>query len=836
MPKARTTQTPPAADAAPADPAPLVEAYLAVAAPSPKSFAAFDPAKAAAILAADKPTQIAVVRRLVAALTPGRHGTVQRPAPPDKTPAHHAAAMRALLTALCSRRLPYTFDDLRQITADLVGHLEAHRPNLFQELFERPFPGLLPSILDRTARLYEGAEVPGALRDLLARLADCLEDLRFNSAYASSLRKLKPLVGQSDAGLMDAGEEWADAARTAILAAPSKARAGWQALISSAPTGNAASPPAKWIKGAAKHLDAIGRDEFVRRVGEWSALIGRRETSRVSDRNAVLLKALLWAASLCEGPEIATALSTSAEACFSRAGQMALRCSKAGKAALYSLAQLPGLDGLARLQQLKLRVKSPWALEEITRTVDEAARARNISPDELDELAVPDHGLDPTGHLRVDLAPFAADLSVTPAGRVALTFTSSDGKSTESPPAKLKSAHNQAIKDLKRVAGDISATLTTQRDRLDRLYLARRTWPLALWRQRYLGHPLLGHLARRLIWTIDGTPALFVDGAPIDVRGQPVPSTTASRVALWHPIDSPTEHVLAWRDRLEARRITQPFKQAHREIYLLTDPERRTGTYSNRFAAHVLRQHQLHALCQARGWRHDYHGQWDSSDAHARLPLHAWDDLTAHFWTHPAGDGQASPAGVLLHVSSDQVRFTDRAGAPLPLDRVPPLVFSEVMRDVDLFVGVASIAADPAWQDGGDDDRFRAYWQQASFGELSAPAQTRRAVLEKLLPRLKIADRCSIADHFLVVRGNLRAYRIHLGSGNILMEPDRQYLCIVPDHSAKAARGDLFLPFEGDPTLSLILSKAFLLSADDKITDPTITRQLAPHRANRPSS
>jgi hypothetical protein len=36
----------------------------------------------------------------------------------------------------------------------------------------------------------------------------------------------------------------------------------------------------------------------------------------------------------------------------------------------------------------------------------------------------------------------------------------------------------------------------------------------------------------------------------------------------------------------------------------------------------------------------------------------------------------------------------------------------------------------------------------------------------------------------------------------------------------------VFLPFEGDETLSLILSKAFLRAADRKIADPSITRQL----------
>ena len=94
------------------------------------------------------------------------------------------------------------------------------------------------------------------------------------------------------------------------------------------------------------------------------------------------------------------------------------------------------------------------------------------------------------------------------------------------------------------------------------------------------------------------------------------------------------------------------------------------------------------------------------------------------------------------------------------------------------------------------------------------------------MPRLKIADRCSFADRFLVVRGDKRTYKIHLGSGNILMEPNDQYLCIVPDSRSRARQDDLFLPFEGDSTLSIIISKALLLADDTKIKDPTITRQI----------
>ena len=198
------------------------------------------------------------------------------------------------------------------------------------------------------------------------------------------------------------------------------------------------------------------------------------------------------------------------------------------------------------------------------------------------------------------------------------------------------------------------------------------------------------------------------------------------------------------------------------------------------------------------------------------------------FWVEPIADlDEATASGVYRHLSTDQVRFYRGAeGDPMPLSNVPPLVLSEVLRDVDLFVGVASVGNDPNWSDGGPTGRFRDYWQSYSFGDLSATAQTRKAVLERMIPRLKIAERCSFGDKFLIVRGNLRTYKIHLGGANILMAPDDQYLCIVARPSADGVGGKVFLPFEGDTLLSIILSKAFLLAEDSTIKDPTIVNQI----------
>ncbi len=143
------------------------------------------------------------------------------------------------------------------------------------------------------------------------------------------------------------------------------------------------------------------------------------------------------------------------------------------------------------------------------------------------------------------------------------------------------------------------------------------------------------------------------------------------------------------------------------------------------------------------------------------------------------------------------------------------------MRDVDLFVGVASIAADETWEDRGEEG-FRAYRRSVSSGPLSGTAEVRRDVLARLLPRLRIGDRCELTKRFLRVRGTRAVYRIHLGSADILMEPNDACLCVVPG-PGEAAR--VTLPFD-DERLSVILSKAFLLADDERITDQTILRQL----------
>jgi hypothetical protein len=63
-----------------------------------------------------------------------------------------------------------------------------------------------------------------------------------------------------------------------------------------------------------------------------------------------------------------------------------------------------------------------------------------------------------------------------------------------------------------------------------------------------------------------------------------------------------------------------------------------------------------------------------------------------------------------------------------------------------------------------------------------------------------------------------------------LIEPDDSYLCIVP--SVRKMPDRVFLPFE-DERLTLILSKAFLLADDTRISDQRICESLEAVRRDR---
>ncbi|MET8385293.1 DUF4132 domain-containing protein [Streptosporangium canum] len=405
----------------------------------------------------------------------------------------------------------------------------------------------------------------------------------------------------------------------------------------------------------------------------------------------------------------------------------------------------------------------------------------------------------PDGRLRQAVGEHTAVISTD--GKVELSWWHGD-KKLKAVPAAVRRKHPEEVKRLRELAKQTAQQQATLVRALEAGCAGETAPPY----RQLEGHPVTD----RLIWEFEVSPGVWRAELGLTVPDVPV--------RLWHPARASLEEVRAWREVVQGKELRQPYKQAFREVYLLTPAEEETRDHSRRFSDHLLRYGQAKALLTDRGWTGMSLGHWDpagGSDectAAKKLPgglTATWDfHLDEHSYER---DGYGITASICV---SGDIRFL--AGvSPVPLAEVPPLILSEALRDADLAVGVTSTGLDPNGQ--GD------YWQSYGFGALAESAQVRRDALSRLIGRTTIADRCTLTDRFLVVRGDLRTYRIHLGSANILMEPNDAYLCIV---SGRDSHAGLFLPFEEDGRLALILSKAFLLANDTAITDPSITRQI----------
>lgn len=766
--------------------------------------------------------------------------------------------VRHVLTRLLNQKLSFTEDEIISLLNWTIRQTNNYQRNLLEII----------KIVE--SHLKQNLLAPDLQRKIV-ELTNAVSNDSGNTADKRKLAvRLRELAGIAETEIpLFAGEAWSDAAITDVENSDETLKKAWLEFFHICQKASGGSPNAKWLKEVRAAFEKIGFENFKSAVLRWFPLVDKPRTVQIetwsewspnpnlliNDVNADILKALVWLSAEREDKELSRALTALTVSAYRKVPKIGPRCVRVGNACVWALGAMPGSEAVGQLALLKLKIKFGTAQKGIEKALNAAAVRLNLPPEEIEEMSVPAYGLTEVGRGSETFGDFTAELVVTGTSAAEIRWTDANGKTLKTVPKFVKENHGEELKELTQAVKDIKKMLPAQRDRIDNFYLTEKRWKFAVWRERYLNHPLIGTLARRLIWQFRSgdktTAGVWLEGDFYDSNKQQISNLDDdAEVELWHPLHASTAEVLQWRAILTKNEIQQPFKQAHREIYLLTDAERTTRIYSNRFAAHVIKQHQFNSLCAVRGWKTQLRLMVDDSYPPPSRRLPNW-NLRAEFWVEAVGENygeDTTESGTYLYLTTDQVRFYpinsdqhyahaggggysmiwNRGGEavePIALDQIPALVFSEIMRDVDLFVGVASVGNDPNWTNGRTEGNN--YWYSYSFGDLTETAKTRREVLEKLVPRLKIADKCTIEDKFLIVRGSLRTYKIHLGSGNILMTPNDQYLCIVPSGSAEAFGGSkVFLPFEGDRTLAIILSKVFLLADDAKITDSTIVRQI----------
>ncbi len=310
---------------------------------------------------------------------------------------------------------------------------------------------------------------------------------------------------------------------------------------------------------------------------------------------------------------------------------------------------------------------------------------------------------------------------------------------------------------------------------------------------------------------LPGDPALPLEGIGTDAVHSEVGSEENSsgvdaagsladlKIRVAHPFD--LYSLGCWHDwqqrmfeKAEKEGIKQPFKQVFRELYVKLEEEQ-DSLMSRLFAGNQIQPSKTAAVLKGRRWVADY-------EAGLQKVFYK-DDIIAGIyaladWFSPA---DAEPPTLEYVTFGNRKSFEN-----LRIKDVPDIVYSEVMRDVDLAVSVAYAGGvDPA----------------ASHSTIEM-----RKVIAGYNLQLFGLQNVRLEGTHAFIKGSLGDYTVHLGSG-VIHQTGGHQINVLPVHSQ--TRGRIFLPFiDDDPKTAEIMTKILFFAEDSKIKDPFILEQIVP--------
>ncbi len=313
-----------------------------------------------------------------------------------------------------------------------------------------------------------------------------------------------------------------------------------------------------------------------------------------------------------------------------------------------------------------------------------------------------------------------------------------------------------------------------------------------------LSNPVVRSLVSRLILLCDGSPFLWIPSDPLDEAKLPTELRDATEVMIAHPVALGACGVLdEWQQRVLDAHVSQPFKQVFREVYLPSEAERAAFACA-RFSGYQIVPRRAFALLRSRGYspgRGDATKEWPNTDLHAIIR-----------WALPEQDvGRliADPKTVET-LTTGHVCFFDSSGRSLLLGKAPPIMFSETVRDTDLLVSRAAAG---------------------EMGLTSEETLRLRTTLVRYLTRSLGLTNVYLADDsaHALVEGERAMYRVHLGSGSVLLENTRRHL-----HLGAATINPLgeVMSESIDSMTSRVLAVIAILSRDGEIIDQDFIAQL----------
>ncbi len=248
-------------------------------------------------------------------------------------------------------------------------------------------------------------------------------------------------------------------------------------------------------------------------------------------------------------------------------------------AGLDVLATIGSDVAMAHLNGIALSARSAPLRKKARERLEQVAADRGLSPEQLADRLAPTFGLEADGGMTLDYGPRRFRVGFDE--RLNPSVLDEDGKARTTLPrpsaaddSDLAPAAYQRFAALKK---DVAKVAADHLRRLERAMADRRRWPVPEFRAFLVDHPLVWHIARRLIWTAETGGELThfriaEDRTFADVRDDALDLPDSAQVAVGHPVRL-GDQLGAWAELFADYEILQPFPQLARPVHTLTKEE-----------------------------------------------------------------------------------------------------------------------------------------------------------------------------------------------------------------------------------------------------------------------
>src|SRR6185437_6390810 len=359
-------------------------------------------------------------------------------------------------------------------------------------------------------------------------------------------------------------------------------------------------------------------------------------------------------------------------------------------------AALLAVDAMAIRYRSKMKNVGRAAAEAFALAADKLG----ITPEELGDRVVPWLGFAPGQPRIIEAGKGRIEASIG----MDLKLAFKDLEKHKPVKSLPKTVAKEVLGEFKDLSANLREVVKAQVLRMENLLVRQRRWPAAQWRSLFLQHPLLLPFAARVVWGYYdetgkrfGTFRALADRTLTTNLDESYDLSATGTVGMVHPLELSDGERAAWQSHLADYEIEPPLPQLERQVVHCTaeQAEKRIHEALNGISLNAMtfkgRAERLGwyrgSVCDGGGIT-SYYKSFPASGADVFLALDGM-----YMGIDMYSDIKLGNAFFVMHdgVRIGSYTYDEPANEDdprlIPLGKVPPIVFSEVMGDLQKIAG-----------------------------------------------------------------------------------------------------------------------------------------------------